>query len=276
MLRRLLRLAGQGGICLAMLLGSTSIKAELVIGSPPWGTEEHQRAIFEPIAKAMSGWLGTKVVYRYSNNFTTFSLAMRGEKFDFVFDGPHFNAWRMASINHTPVVNLPEQLQFMVVTGADNKTINTTEDLIGKRVCGQSPPQLGTLLLWHEYKDPARQPVLQAIKGEAKVYDNLKSGKCPIAILRNSTYLRMDETEKAKYKLVFTSRSVPNLALSASPNVTEKQRRILAEKLTDAKTAGVFKPIFDKYVKTATRFEKAEPKEYEGLEMVLKNGSYGW
>jgi ABC-type phosphate/phosphonate transport system substrate-binding protein len=276
MFAKLLNTMSQAGIGLAILLVSMPLKAELVFSVPPWDSEEKQRAMFDPIAQAMSEWIGTKVVYQHNSNFTTYSLAMRGGKFDLVFDGPQFNAWRMKNSKHDILVNLPERLTFMVITGAGNNAVTSTEDLIDKQVCGQSPPHLGTLLLWSRFPNSARQPILQTIKGETKVYDELKSGKCSVAIIRNNIYLQMKDAEKAKYKVIFTSRTVPNLAVSAGPDVTEKQRRVLIEKLTNSKNLGVFKTFFDMKAKAADKFEKADPQEYAGLDMLLKDGSYGW
>lgn len=272
------RVAGVFRIAVGILVGMISAAAhgQLVFTSAPRGTEAIERAIYDPVARAMSEWLGTEVVYEYAKDWTTYSFGMRAGRYDLVFDGPHFSAWRMANIKHEPIVNLPHKLAFLVLSRADNPAITDTESLVSQKVCGMAPPQLGTLFLLSQYPNPAREPILQVIKNEKNVFENLKSGKCESAILRNSTYLRLTDAERAAYKVIYTSRPVPNMAITAGPNVTPQQRKQLIEKLTDPKTASVAKPIFDQYVKNADRFEKAEREEYKGLELLLQNLSFGW
>ncbi len=44
------------------------------------GSEEQMREVFEPVAEAMTEWLGTKVVYSFANNFSTYSFGMMAGK----------------------------------------------------------------------------------------------------------------------------------------------------------------------------------------------------
>ncbi len=272
------KVSGVFRIALGLLVGMISAAAhgQLVFTSVPRASEATEKAIYDPIARAMSEWMGTKVVYEHAKDLTTFSFRMRADHYDIIFDGPHFSAWRMAYLNHTPLVSLPDKQAFLVLTGADNKAVTDTDSLITRKVCGQAAPQLGTLFLLSQYTNPSQEPILQIVKGEKNVFAKLESGNCETAILRNSTYLQMTDAERAKYKVIYTSRPVPNMAITAGPKVSPEQRRHLIDKLTTPESARVAKQIFDQYMKTADRFEMTNAAEYEGLELLLQNLSFGW
>lgn len=259
------------GLCLFLLISSTTLKAELVFSTAPWGTEENEKAMFEPVAQAMSKWLNTTVVYQSNSNFTTYASNMRRGKYDLVLDGAQFTAWRIKRLKHEPLVTLPERLEFLAVT--NSKSVKNLDALIGKPVCGQAPPQLGTLLLWSRFRID-REPVLQVINGETQVFEDLMSGKCSTAILRNNVYAKMSDADKARMRVIYTSRSVPNAGLSAGPNVTKAQRRILIEKMTDPTSVAVFNRFFELKAKSATQFIAADAKDYNGLEVLMDSISY--
>ncbi len=260
-----------------LMLFSPPIFADLIFSAPPRGSEVEERAIYEPFAQAMSEWLGTKVVYEYPRDFTTYSFHMRKGYYDIQFDGPHFASWRVANINHQLLVNLPENLVFFVVAPVANTKITNLDSLVAKKVCGQAPPQLGTLFLMTQYNNPVREPILETIAGgEANVYESLKNKKCDVAILSDNTYLKMSDAERAKYKTLYSSRPVPNNALTTGPRVTAEQRQILINNLTNPKTASIAKPIFDRFSKNATSFVVSDPSKFEGLDLLLKQFSYGW
>jgi len=259
-----------------LMIVTTQAVADLIFSAPPRGTEAKERAIYEPLASAMSEWLGTKVVYEYPRDFMTYSVHMRKGYYDILFDGPHFASWRVANINHQYLANLPDKLVFLVVTPASNSNITNTDSLVANKVCVQPPPYLGTLILMSQYNDPAREPIMQISTGEANVYKALKLKSCVAAILLDRTFYKLNEAERSKYKIIYSSRPVPNNVLTAGPKVSAEQRLILIKNLTDQKTAVVAKPIFASFSNNATSFEASDPQKFQGLDLLLKEFSYGW
>jgi len=129
---------------LALVLSvNSNVYAELTFSAPPRGTEADERATYEPLAKAMSNALREQVRYVFPHDFNEYSFEMRKGRYDIVFDGPHFAQWRVA--------NLPENLQFLVITPVAKTHINTLRDLVNESVCAQMTPQLGTLMLLQNY-----------------------------------------------------------------------------------------------------------------------------
>jgi ABC-type phosphate/phosphonate transport system substrate-binding protein len=86
----------------------------------------------------------------------------------------------------------------------------------------------------------------------------------------------MADAERSNYRVLYSSRPVPNISMSVSPRVTAEQKRILLEKFTNAKTAAPAKRFFEAFSKEASQFEPANLEEFEELDLLLKNFSYGW
>jgi hypothetical protein len=60
------------------------------------------------------------VRYEHPGNWLHYQRNLRNDMYDIVFDGPHFASWRMEHLEHDMLVKLPGNLQFYLLTGADN------------------------------------------------------------------------------------------------------------------------------------------------------------
>jgi len=146
--------------------------------------------MYGPIAAYLTKLLKVKVTYKHPGNWMTYQHDMRDNKYDIIFDGPHFISWREENLGHEVLVKLPGKLQFVLVTGKDNIKIKKADDLIGKNICGISPPNLSTLSVLDYYRNPVRQPVIKGIKGGMKKVSHSLAikdkKKCDAAVLRTT------------------------------------------------------------------------------------------
>ena len=225
---------------------NSNVFADLIFSAPPRGTEKEERATYEPLAQAMSDTLGEKVTYVYPRDFIQYSVDMQKGRYDIVFDGPHFSQWRVVNLNHTILVNLPENLQFLVVTPKGRKNVNTLHDLVYETVCAQLTPQLGTLMLLKNYYERAAEPQLHLVHGEDKVFTDFSAGKCTAAVLRDKTFYKMTKAERAAYKVIYKSEIAPNDAITANNKISRKQRKALIALLTNPERMKVAGMIFDR------------------------------
>jgi len=249
--------------------------ADLIFSAPPRGTEQRERTTYEPLAEAMSAVLGQKVVYEYPHNFIQYSVEMQKGKYDIVFDGPHFSQWRVENLKHKILVNLPEDLQFFVITSKDNNKVNTLHDLVYEHVCAQLTPQLGTLMLLKNYYNRAAEPRLRLVRGEDKVFSDYKAGKCGAAVLRDKTFNKLSQKQQSNYKIVFKSKAAPNDAITANEKVSLTQRKALIQLLTDPQKMQVAAPIFKRFSRNAKAFNKVNPRRYKDLDQLLLM-AFGW
>ena len=254
---------------------NNTVLADLIFSAPPRGTEAEERETYEPLVNAMSEVMGEKVQYVYARGFIEYSSEMQKGNYDIVFDGPHFSQWRVTNLNHTILVNLPEDLQFMVVTPLTRKKINTISDLVLQSVCAQMTPQLGTLMLLQNYYDRVAEPFIHFVHGEDKVYSDFTGGKCTAAVLRDKTYYKMPQADRSTYKVVYQSPVAPNDAITVNSKVKPAQRRALIELLTNPKTAKVAAPIFARFSKDAVAFDVSDPNQFKGLDQLLLI-AFGW
>ena len=127
-----------------LIVTQSAVAADLIMTGPPREKPEAGQQLYGPIAEHLSKLLGKKVVYEHPKNWLNYQRDMRNDKYDFVFDGPHFISWRMEHLGHDVLVKLPGTLMFHLTTAKDEKEINTPDDLVGQKICGISPPNLST------------------------------------------------------------------------------------------------------------------------------------
>ena len=260
-----------------MLLSVGSVHADLVLTAPPRESADDGKVIYGPLAAHLSQVLGTKVVYKHPKSWPQYTRAMRAGEYDLVFDGPHFVAWRMAHVQHQPLVRLPGHLVFHLVANADDNEVNRADDLAGRRVCGIAPPNLGTMSVIRQFPNPARQPVIVPMKGGFQgVFKGLKDGRCKAAVLRTQFYDKgLSDEQRASLKIVTTSAKYPNQAISAGPKVTAEQKQKLIESLTSEGVAAA-QPIFERFARNARKFQAAEADEFSGHNLLLEGVIWGW
>ena len=204
---------------------------------------------------------------------------MRKDKYDIIFDGPHFISWRIAHINNEVLVKLPGSLEFMLVTKANNDALNKGKDLIGKKFCGISPPNLSSLSFLATFSNPVLQPKVKGIKGGMeKVYQAFENEDCPAAMLRNVFYHnKLSEKEKKQLKIIFKSRSMPNQAITASSRLSHEERNKIAKALISGDGAASLREVVKRFGgKKVKAFVPTNNKEYEGYNSYLEGVIFGW
>lgn len=218
----------KGGILLLIIscsIYSNAFAKGLILSAPPRETAEAGMKLYGPVAAHLTKLLGVKVTYEHPGNWLKYQREMRNDKYDIIFDGPHFIAWREAHLGHEALVKLPGNLQFMLVADKGSEAIKEPNDLIGKNICGISPPNLSTLSVLDHYRNPVRQPVIKGIKGGmGKVYKSIAvrdKKKCDAAVLRTAFHKKkLKPKQKAGIKTLFKSKVMPNQGVSVSQRVS--------------------------------------------------------
>lgn len=243
----------------------------LVFSAPPRGAKEDEIATYQPIAEMLTAATGKKFVYRYSDNWLNYSKEMVKGTYDLVFDGPAFNGWRINNLEHTPLVKLPEDFVFVVVTGANNTHIKEVKNLAGRKVCAHAPPNLGTLTLLSQFDNPARQPTITTIKGWQRAYEGLVAGECEGTILPVQILSKADKEGK-KTRVLYKHRAMPNNAFSAGPRIpTTMQTNIRSALLSEQGRVATTR-LRAQYA--GKDFVNATRDEYASLGVLLKDSIY--
>lgn len=248
----------------------TDMDEVLVFSAPPRETPEEGERIYGPVAEYLARATGRRIVYRHPGNWLTYQSEMLKGSYDLVFDGPHFNSWRIAHLQHNALARLQEEHVFAVIARKDDHTIKDIRQLAGKRVCALNPPNLGTLAFLSQFDNPARQPLVIDSLGWYKVYEGVVIEKrCAAGVLPLANLKKYDGSAQFT-RILYQTPVMPNQALSAGPRVTpEDQARIAAALL--APQASEATAALRAAYGSEKGFAAARKEEYAGLDSYLKD-----
>ncbi len=248
---------------------STVTRGEYIFSAPPRESGENETEVYQPIAEYLSKATGKKIVYRNSQDWLSYQDNMRKGMYDLVFDGPHFVAWRMARLQHVPLVKVAGNLSFVAVVRKDNRQVNDVKGLAGRVICGMAPPNLATLTLYNQFDNPARQPLVLEVQSFEQAYQGVLSGKCEAAIMRDQMFNKLNK-DRQEERVVYHSYDVPNQAFSAGPRFSAQDRAKITEALLAPQARVVLAKFFNRYSKDKD-LVPAHSEEFRGLAVLLKD-----
>ena len=255
-----------GTALLGLLFISQQVSAAYVFSAPPRETEAEAQKVYGPVADWFGKVLGTEVKYEYPGNWGVYQAFMQEDRYDLVFDGPHFVAWRQARLGHKTLARLNGDLTFVGIVKRDDK-IKKLESLRGRRVCGLAPPNLATLTLTSQFA-AARQPYIIKTSSFRESYEKLMSDGCRLAMLRDKMLPRFDKDRHTR--VLFNSKPLPNQAFTAGKRVKPADIDTLRKALT---SDGADQPMaaFLKRFNGGKPLSTANSDSYAGLEALLKD-----
>lgn len=266
-----------GLLSLWFLLIPGTVFAELILSAPPRESAEQGKRMYEPLAKYIGDLVGEQVTYAQPLDWLQYSSDMRSGKYDIVFDGPHFAAWRIKHLNHTPLVKLPGTLDFIVIARWDDKRINKLRDLVALPVCGLPSPNLGTTMVMAQFVNPVTQPDIHEAKGGFDdVVATFAASKCRAAIVRDTVFKKLTDMDKRQFKIIFKSPSFPNQTVTVSDRIQPKMREKLVAAMAVKKGFAPAEILFAEVSKNARFFIPAQIAEYQGMETLLEGVVWGW
>lgn len=265
------------GAFLSLLFHNT-VLADIVLTAPPRESVDAGAKLYEPLAVSLSELLGEKVTYQHPGSWHNYQKQLQNDEYDIVFDGPHFAAWRMSSLSAKPLVRLPGNLRFVLVTPVSEKNITEVKNLIGKPVCTLPSPNLGALTLYTMYPNPVTQPDFKPVKGGFKqVTKELLKGNCRGAIMRSSFYYKkLPKEVREKFKVLKESSPIINQGITVSRRVSKIAQSKMLRALTTQSGTEAMRPILDRFAHKANAFVPARQEEYVGKNMLYDNMVYGW
>lgn len=250
--------------------------AEIILSAPPRENPEAGMMTYGPLAEYLSKVLKEKVVYQHPGGWARYTTEMRNDRYDIVFDAPHFGAWRIKNLSHMPVVRLPGKLGFVVITHKRYATIKQTQDLLALKICAMASPNLGTVSVYNLFPNPINLPRLHETKGGFPgIYKAFKEGKCDAAVLRDSFYQKLPPDEKAQVKIVSQSPPIPNQTITISPRLAQKHK-FIAGKLISSAGQKASAPLLRRFGKRNDKLLPTEKSEFSNLENLLTGVIWGW
>jgi ABC-type phosphate/phosphonate transport system substrate-binding protein len=238
-------------------------ESPLILSAPPRDTADEGVKRFGPVAEYLSATLGRKVVYQHPTTWGGYQADMQRGAYDIVFDGPHFNGWRIEKLHHHVLVKLPGDFVYTAVVRRDHSAIDHIKHLAGHKICAHAPPNLGTLIMYNQFDNPARQPVIIVTDGYDKIYKALLDGKCDAAMLPLHSVEKFDP-DGGHVRIVMRTRAMPEQAFSAGLRVSPAERAKIAEALLSPAAKATLAKFFEAYG-AGKGFLPATNSEYAGL-----------
>ncbi len=261
---------------LALLLLLVSITAQaadddtIVFSTAPTHSKDETIKLYTPLMRYLSEVTGKKFVIDPAANFVEYSVRMRLDKYDMVFDGPHLTGWRMANMDHTPIVRFPGTIK-IVVAAKKESSINSMADLEGgyARVCAFASPNMLTMAFLSHFPNPIRQPHLIRTQGFKGLLKCIKGNHAEAVVLRDKLWGKLSDEDKAGLKLIAEpERGYPERTFTVSPKIGESLRNQIAEAMMSEDGQKVSQALLEAFKKK--NFIPAKSEEYDGLDLLLR------
>jgi ABC-type phosphate/phosphonate transport system substrate-binding protein len=262
-------------ILVVPLVFCSSVQAELIFTAPPRETAAQGAKDYGPLAAYLSEVLGETVTYKHPGTWARYQRDMRADKFDIVFDGPHFMSWRMKKYGHTPIARLPGKLSFVMIVKSDDKKIDELLDLTYEKICAISPPNLSALTMIAEFgiTEPTK---LKTVKGGmTSVYEVFEKGECRAVMLRDKFYqARLTDEERAGTKVIFKSEAVANQGITVSTRVNKEMHEKMVISLLEENSGTA--PILKRFAPGEDIMIPADSTDYKDYYKLLQGVIVGW
>ncbi len=238
----------------------------LVLSAPPRENLEEGNRTYQPIAEYLSKATGKRIVYEWPPTWGVYRTKMVLGTYDLVFDGPHFNGYRIDKLKHEVLAKLQTPRDFVIFV-RKNDHAKAPADLTGKMVCTQAPPNLGALVLLSLYKSNT-EPLVVPIKGFESAYDGVISGRCQAGVIPAPTLAKMDKGNDMR--VIYKTDPMPDQAFSASPRVSKEDQIKIASALTGDASRGPTERLRARF-QGGDRMIPAESKEYVQYGQLLRS-----
>lgn len=262
-------------IFLILIAFCSPVMAELILTAPPRETAAQGLRVYGPLASYLTKVVGETVTYQHPGTWSRYQRDMRADKFDIVFDGPHFMSWRMKKYGHTPLVKLPGNLSFVVISRKEDKKIKTLKDLSNENICTLSPPNLSALIMIMAFGDT--EPTnLKIIKGGMDdIVRVFKKGECKAANLRQLDFETMfTEEERNTMNVLYQSEPMSNQGITVSSRVDKELHENIILGILD--NVAVIQPILKRFSPGDDIMIPVEPGEYDEYSKLLEGVIIGW
>jgi len=235
-----------------------------LLSAPPRESESVSEKVYGPVADFLSEATGKRIVYEHPDNPLLYWENLQRNKYDIVFDESHFISWLILNHQHLPLVKVSGALIFVYYIDDDAADLDEVSDLAGMPVCGQAPPNLGTLALYEEFDNPLRIPYLVPIEGWERIYEQVSNEKCVAGIAPLQLYEQLNDGEMHP---LYMTRPVPNQTFAASRRLSPRLKSRITEALLSSEGHRATSALRELY--NIDELERAFEVEYFGHDEIL-------
>lgn len=251
-------------VILALIFCTEVSAREYTLSIQPTLPKDVVMKSYQPLADYLSKQTGHKITVKAYRNFFTYWQKMKNTNdFDFVLDAAHFTDYRIWKKGYSVLAKIPDTVSYSIVTRSDVLILDTDE-LVLEKVATMTSPGLGGIRLYEIFQNPTRLPIQVTVNDTNEAVDAIMQGKALAAIIPTPLVKNYDDLNT-----VMTTKSVPHMAFSASPEVPEIVQRDIQSALIKAKNSRDGQEMLRKI--NLEKFEATSQKEYEGYSSLLKD-----
>lgn len=251
-------------VILALFISSAVSAEQYTLSIQPTLPKNAVMESYQPLADYLSKQTGHKIkIKAYRNFFTYWQKMKNSDDFDLVLDAAHFTDYRASNKNYTVLAKIPNTVSFSVVT-LDDVLLFDIDDLVLEKIATMTSPGLGGIRLYEIFHNPTRLPIQVTVNDSNEAVNAIVQGRAVAAIIPTPLVNNYDYLNT-----VMTTKSVPHMAFSASPNVPEVVQHDIQNALLKASSSKDGQAMLKQL--NLKKFEPTNGKEYAGYASLLKD-----
>lgn len=232
----------------------------------PFLSEEKTRESFQPLADYFQELTGKKVeILTYPNFISYWSETQKTGKYDIALDTAHFIDYRNKGKDFTVLAKQPGTVSISLIVSEDALVFDP-EELIGKKIATLGPPSIAAVRIDEIFDNPVRQPSVIEVNNTGQAIAMLLSGKVDAAMIP-TPLVSVQMAGEGGIAVVFTTDTIPGMAISVSPAVSADVREKILKGLIGADKSESGKKMLE--LSNLNPFEKAVNQDFFGYSDLL-------
>lgn len=254
-------------LLLVFLSGAAAADAPpLILAIQPVQREATTHAVYQPLADYIGKVTGRKCVLLTHDSFFSYWYTIhQGKAYDLALDEAHFTDYRVQKLGFSVLVKAPDMVTYSLVM-LSKKAVFDPGQLVGRRIATLGIPSVGAARLNALFPNPSRQPITMEVDSLEQGMQMLLDGKVQAAILP-TPFVNQQKAQGAEVRVVLLTEPIPNIALSAGPNLATDAREALRKALLDADKDDAGRKMLR--VMGMEKFEPATAAIYTGQSRIL-------
>lgn len=253
---------------LFLTLLAPTAEAALKFAIPPFLPQAEEEHAFAPLVQKLSEEIGTPLEIVTFPNFLAFWQATRtGSPFDIALDSAPVSDFRVQRQHWHIIAKLNGTVTQSLVTGPKEVILDPSE-LINKKIAVQPTPSVSALTLYQLFPNPVQQPILVFKDSNREAAEAALKGEVDAAIIPTPI-----AAGYPALNLVTTTKPIPFLAISVSPNVPPALVAALQKALINLDKTPEGRALLKN--SQLRGFEAATDQEYAGDDKLLE-GTFGY
>lgn len=244
---------------------------EYKFGVFPYLSAIRMDRIYAPVSQQLTRRLDHKVKFGTSSTFKKFLTKLKAGYYDFALIQPFWYPVAVDEKGYIPLLRMVEPFESLILTLSESN-IRTVDDLRGKIIA--TPPafvpvvHMARRALTAKGIVPGKDVVFKAYKSVDSCFQQLLIGKASACIAPPFAPAIFEQAMNVKFRILFKSSSIPNLALVIHPRVDSHERQRIKDIILSWSHNNKGKALL-KSIQTK-KFVPIIDKEYDSVRKFLK------